>query len=99
MKTKLMILILSACTFSMAQAANEQLKADKDQVNAACSADAQTAGCGGEVVGKGLLKCLHGYKKAHKEFKFSDGCKSAMKTMKSDRAHAKAEKSEGTVNK
>ncbi|MBI3557541.1 MAG: hypothetical protein HY074_14865 [Deltaproteobacteria bacterium] len=61
-------------------------KADRQEIDTACTADAATAGCGGEVVGKGLLKCLHGYKKAHKDFKFSDGCKAAMKQARADKA-------------
>ena len=69
--------------------AHADMKSDKDAVNAACSQDAGTAGCGSEVVGKGLLKCLHAYKKAHKEFKFSDGCKSAMKTLHADHKEKK----------
>lgn len=84
-----MILALGVCTYSMAFAADpqvkEQLKADRDQVNVACSSDAQTAGCANEKVGTGLLRCLHGYKKSHKEFKFSDGCKTAMVKLKTDR--------------
>ena len=105
MKTKIMILILSACTFSMAQANDavnaekEKVQADKTQVNSACSADAQTAGCGGEVVGQGLLKCLHSYKKEHKDFKFSDGCKTAMKQLKSDKGVLKAERAEAKSEK
>ena len=54
------------------------MKADNEAINMACSADAATAGCGAEKVGEGLLKCLHAYKKAHKEFKFAEACKSAM---------------------
>jgi len=98
MKTKLMIVILSACTFLTAHANDpqkkEELKADRDQVNTACAADAQTAGCAGKVVGEGLLKCLHAYKKEHKEFKISDACKAARKELRSDRAEMKAEKEE-----
>jgi hypothetical protein len=90
MKNKILVLALSLMT---AQAfAAEPLKADREAVNASCSADAQTAGCGSEVVGKGLLKCLHNYKKAHKEFKFSDSCKSAMKKLKEDKKEFKSAK-------
>ena len=65
--------------------AEENKSADAQAVDAACSQEATTAGCGTEKVGTGLLKCLHAYKKEHKDFKFSDGCKSAMKTMHADR--------------
>ncbi len=68
---------------------NPALKADAQAVDSACTSDAAAAGCGGEVVGKGLLRCLHNYKEAHKEFKFSAGCREAMKHFHQDR---KAEK-------
>ena len=51
-------------------------------VNAACTSEANTANCVNEKVGTGLLKCIHAYKKHHKDFKVSDGCKSAMKSLK-----------------
>ncbi|MGZ3703582.1 MAG: hypothetical protein ACXWSD_17625, partial [Bdellovibrionota bacterium] len=57
----------------------------------ACTAEAQTAGCGSEQVGTGLLKCIHAYKKAHKkDFKLSDGCKAALQK---EHADMKAKKS------
>lgn len=69
--------------------AEENLKADAEAINKACTQEAATAGCGAEKVGSGLLKCLHGYKKSHHDFKFSDSCKDAMKQFRHDR---KAEK-------
>jgi hypothetical protein len=89
---KIKILILSLSLISLNALAEENLKADRDAVNNACSADAQTAGCGSEVVGKGLLKCLHSYKKSHSEFKFSDSCKQSMKKLRSDKKELKSEK-------
>ncbi len=80
--------ILKSILFlAIASAANakENLSADAQAVDAACSQDAATAGCGTEKVGTGLLKCLAAYKKSHKEFKFSEGCKTAKQTMKNDR--------------
>ena len=68
--------ILSANSF-----AGENKSADAQAVDSACSQDSATAGCGSEKVGTGMLKCMHAYKKEHHEFKFSDGCKSAMKTI------------------
>ena len=68
---------------------NPAIDADKQAINSACSADASTAGCGSEVVGKGLLKCLHMYKKANPSFKFSDGCKAAMKQLHADKSASK----------
>ncbi len=62
-----------------------EMKADAEAINAACKSDAATAGCSGEVVGKGLLKCLHKYKEAHKDFKLSEGCRDAIKKGREDR--------------
>jgi hypothetical protein len=92
MKTKMLIVIaLSTLMFSAtsAFAADAAMKADNQSIDTACSADAQTAGCGTEKVGGGLLKCLHAYKKANKTFKFSDACKAAMKQRHSDKAAGK----------
>jgi hypothetical protein len=67
-------------------AADQAMQADAQGIDSACQADAATAGCGNEVVGKGLLKCLHAYKKANeKTFHFSDSCKAAMKKMHADK--------------
>lgn len=48
-----------------------------DKVKAACAADVQATGCSQEL-GKGLMKCIHAYKKAHKEFTISESCKEAV---------------------
>lgn len=84
MKTTLIVtgLMLALCTSAFAK---ENTSADAAAVNGACAQDAATAGCGSEKVGTGLLKCLHAYKKSNKDFKFSDSCKAAMKTMHQDR--------------
>jgi hypothetical protein len=87
MKTALAIFLLVSA--SSAFAADAAIKADNQTIDSACSGDAQTAGCGSEVVGKGLLKCLHAYKKAHKDFKLSDGCKAAMKQRHADKKAGK----------
>ena len=88
--------LISVLTFTFATfvigTANADIKANREAVNAACSQDAATAGCGTKTVGKGLLKCLHAYKKEHKEFAFSDGCKSAMKNNRSERKERKEKK-------
>ena len=57
-------------------------KPEAQAVNSACTAEANTANCVNEKVGTGLIKCIHAYKKHHKDFKLSDGCKSAMKSLK-----------------
>ncbi len=69
-----------------------QMKADAQAINQACKSDASNTGCGGEVVGKGLLKCMHAYKQAHKDYKFSEGCRDAMKQMREDRQEMKGGK-------
>ena len=83
--------VLGSIAFASPEgAANPGMAADNSAVETACSADAATAGCGSEKVGSGLLKCLHGYKKAHKaDFKFSAGCKSAMKQRRADKKAGK----------
>lgn len=84
----LMIAGLTLCA-SVSFAADATMEADKTAIDSACTADAGTAGCGSEKVGTGLLKCLHAYKKAHHDFKFSDSCKAAMKQMHADRKAGK----------
>ena len=78
--------LIAATLLSVASAyAGENKSPDAQAVDSGCAADAATAGCGSEKVGTGLLKCLHKYKKANAGFKFSDSCKTAMKTMRTDR--------------
>lgn len=67
----------------------EQDKADAAQINSACEADAKATGCTGMVVGKGLLKCMHKYKQENRSYKFSDGCRAAMKQLRADRQAGK----------
>lgn len=88
-KIKFVLPLAILFSFSFAHG-DATTKADAQAINTACTADAATAGCTGEVVGKGLLKCLHAYKKAHKDtFKFSEGCKTAMKQLNSDKKAGK----------
>jgi hypothetical protein len=76
-------------SFSTAHAVDQALQADRQNVESACATDAATAGCGTEKVGKGLLKCLHAYKKATKAFQFAPACKSAMAQLRSDKKSGK----------
>jgi hypothetical protein len=70
--------------------ADATMTADRNSVNSACTAEAQTAGCGNEVVGKGLLKCISAYKKANKKtFQISAGCKTAMEQLHADKKAGK----------
>ncbi len=84
-RTLALSFILLACSISAGAAPNPTIKADAQAIDSACKAEAATAGCGDEVVGKGLLKCMGQYKKAHKDFRFSDGCRSAIKQLREDR--------------
>lgn len=85
MSTSFLGLILNSSAFS----ADPVLTNDNEAINAACSTESTTAGCGTEKVGTGLLKCLHSYKKSHPEFKFSDTCKTAMQKRHADKAAGK----------
>ncbi len=64
-----------------------------DVINTACAADAAIAKCDGEKVGTGLIKCLHKYKKATPDFKFSPACKEALKEGKEARKEKQEKKS------
>jgi len=94
--TLLMALSTSALVFASDAAtvsAKEEIKAKvveaKTKVNNSCSEDAAKAGCTGKEFGKGLMKCLHAYKKEHKDFKISDSCKSSTKEVKAEREQLK----------
>ena len=70
--------------------AHADMASGKQAVNAACRAEASAAGCGDKQVGTGLLRCMHAYKKAHKEFVISEGCKSSTQALRSERKAQKA---------
>lgn len=90
MKSLLSLALLCSLTSVMAA---ENKSADAQAVDQACSQEAQTASCGSDKVGTGLLKCIHAYKKEHKkDFKISEGCKTAMKTLRADRKQKAAAK-------
>lgn len=79
MKIKQLLVLFAALSSPLALAAEPaNHQADNVAINAACASDAQTAGCGGKQVGTGLLRCLHDYKQAHKDFALSAGCKTAV---------------------
>ncbi len=63
--------------------------ADEQAADAACVKAAETAGCGSKEIGTGLLKCLHAYKKAHKDSTYADECKAAVKKMRQNRKNGK----------
>lgn len=72
------------------------LGAEKEAVSAACTAEAAAANCGDQKVGSGLVKCIRGYKKSHKNFKVSEGCKQAMKSLKAKKHEKKKSKKNKT---
>ena len=59
------------------KAMREKMKAEREamreKLKAACTADISVTGCTQEL-GKGLLKCVHAYKKTHKEFHAEHEC-------------------------
>lgn len=59
------------------EAMREEMKAQMEQVKTACAPDVAAAGCSGEA--REVMKCMREYKKNNKEFKFSEGCREAMK--------------------
>ena len=77
--------------FAVAQG-KEAKSPQAEAINAACAQDAVTAKCDGEKVGTGLIKCLHKYKKATPDFKFSPSCKEALKAGKEARKEKRDKK-------
>ncbi len=73
-----------SCSFAHADKKADR-KAAKEAKNAAimeaCKEDITTSGCSGKEMGKGLLKCMHTYHKAHKEYKMTPTCEEATKSM------------------
>jgi len=77
------VLVLSL-SFTSAFANEAMTSAHADALNTACASEGQAAGCGDKKAGSGLGKCIHAYKKAHKDFKISEGCHHAMKEAHAD---------------
>ncbi|MBL7545384.1 MAG: hypothetical protein JNL11_16310 [Bdellovibrionaceae bacterium] len=76
------------------EALKDKLAAQRDLVNSACQDEAKTAGCADKGVGRGLLKCIREHKRASKDFKISEGCKAAMKSLRDERRKYKKKKKE-----
>lgn len=83
---KNILIALTALTLSSGMAYAHQ------DVKDACATDVATTGCKGE--GKEKMQCLREYKKANKDFKFSEGCKSAFKEVREDRKAKREAKKE-----
>lgn len=96
MKKALAIIVIATSVFAFADGHKAEHKAKaaehKAAINSACAADAATAGCGDKEAGGGLLKCLHAYKKANKDFKISDACKASTKSLRDEKKEWKAKK-------
>lgn len=84
MKIKYLVILATIFSSSMAFA-------NDNPIDTACAADAKTAGCSDKKVGSGLLTCLHEYKKSHKEFALSAGCKEQVEHRKTEVATKKAD--------
>jgi len=79
MKSLSSLALVLITTIAMAK---ESKRPEALNVDSACAADAQTAGCGQEKVGTGMLKCIAAYHKNHKkEFKISEACNSARRQL------------------
>jgi hypothetical protein len=89
LKSVLATLVLVASVTSFAKGGD---RAAKDaEIKKACAAEIATSGCGDKELGKGLLKCLHAYKKEHKDMVISDSCKNERKELKEARQAKKSE--------
>jgi hypothetical protein len=75
---------LTLCSVALAQP-TEQIKADANYVDTACTQEAQITGCSDKSADKGLLKCMSHYRKSHKSFKLSPACKAAVQKFHSDK--------------
>jgi cyclopropane fatty-acyl-phospholipid synthase-like methyltransferase len=61
---------------ALREARMAEAKAQAEKVRVACEADVASIGC---KDGPMLMKCVSDYKRAHKDFQFSEGCANAMK--------------------
>ncbi len=83
------MILASSLAYAQAPAAKDR-QAIKEQVKSACAADIATTGCTSE--GREQMKCIKEYKKSHKDFKFSEGCKMARKEVREMHKNRKAHK-------
>ena len=90
LKIVTLMLALIVSSHSAFAAPDAAISADRTAVDNACTTEAQTAGCGADQVGTGLMKCIHAYKKANKKtFQISPGCKTAMENIHADKKAGK----------
>ena len=91
LKSVMVTLVLIASVSSFAKGDH----AAKDaEIKSACATEIATAGCSDKDLGKGLLKCIHAYKKEHKDMVVSESCKNVRKELRDKRQARKAEKAE-----
>lgn len=106
MKKTLAIIVIATSTMAFADHHGEkkaEMKAKvaehKAEIQQACAAEAEKAGCAGKEVGSGLLKCIHAYKKEHKDFEISKECKSSRKSLRDEKKEWKAKKAAEKLEK
>ncbi|MBY0415601.1 MAG: hypothetical protein K2Q18_15615 [Bdellovibrionales bacterium] len=61
-----------------AMAISEDIKRLEDEVNKKCANDSKVMGCGGMILGKGLMKCFNDYIAKHKDFEYAPDCQKAL---------------------
>lgn len=79
----ILAITLMISTLSIAYSAESQM-ASAQAINTTCTEEAETAKCGNDKVGTGLLKCLRTYKRAHKDFKITESCEASLKQLRRD---------------
>lgn len=89
LKSVMVTLVLVASVSSFAK--GEQRAAKDAEIKKACAAEIAASGCGDKDLGKGLLKCLHAYKKEHKDMVISESCKNGRKELREARQAKKFE--------
>lgn len=79
----ILMAVLMISTFGVAHSAENKM-ASAQGTNTTCTQESETAKCGNDKVGTGLLACLNEYKKSHKDFKISDSCEASLKQLHRD---------------
>ncbi len=88
---------MSAPAAKSREAIKEEIKAHLEQVKTACASDVATAGCSSES--REMMKCLIEHKNKNKDFKFSEGCQSALKSGRELRKERRMARKELQKNK
>jgi hypothetical protein len=80
---KILVTVLMISNFSTAYSVENQM-ASAQATNTSCTQESETAKCGNDKVGTGLLECFNTYKKTHKDFKITDVCEASLKQFRRD---------------